>query len=75
MNERIKEKIVNISLQEDFDKFIENVKLSTAPIEVREEIIEFSNKMHPTFSGIDPFEEVKLDIEESQADMDDIIQG
>jgi hypothetical protein len=70
----IRERVAQISSQKEFDKYILNVKTSTAPIEQREEVIRYAEARHPEYSSIDtsPTEEILKQIKEGSADIGDM---
>ena len=74
MTQFIVERVKQIQTKKDFDTYIERVKMSNAPVDVREGIIEYAKKMHPKLYVMD--ESIKINamkmIEESKGEFDDI---
>lgn len=70
----VKERVSEIETKEDFDRYIEGVKISKAPLKAREEVIEYTKKMHPNFDTADhtPTAEIIKEIEAGYADTSDI---
>ena len=73
ITEKIREKINNFSTKEEVLEFIERVKVSSAPLEIRDEIIKHTQKIHMKLLGlesVDVYEDIINDIEASRADLD-----
>ena len=74
VDKRIIKRIESISSKIEFDEFVERVKLSAAPFEKREEIIELAKKIKPMYvaESLRREDEVKMMIEEGKADISDM---
>jgi len=69
-----KKRVSEIENKKEYDEYIERVLRSDAPLEQREEVVEYAKKMHQRYDTADrtPTDEIIKDIEAGYADIDDI---
>ena len=75
LSEHLKEKIKNdVEDRQDYDDMLQGFKMSEAPLEVKQEAINFLKAQYPQYDVIDhlPTKEILEQIKAGEADIDDI---
>lgn len=77
VSERIKERVAEVEDKYDFDELMNSFKMSNAPLEVRQEAMEYLKAQHSQFDDKShtPTKEVLQMIKDGEADTDDIGNG
>lgn len=77
LNENIKRRVSEVEDKIDFDDLMDSFKLSTAPLEIRQEAMEYLKAQYPQYDeqSHTPTKEVIQMIKDGEADIDDIGNG
>jgi len=77
LTEALKKKVSEIEDKADYDDLMENIKLSSAPLEIRQEAINYLKTQHPQYDEKrhTPTKEVLQMIKDGESDISDIGNG